>query len=284
MPPLGIVDSLIFDLGMHKGEDTDFYLAKGFNVIAVEANPDLCDEVARRLSFDIESGRLTIVNAAITEKPGPIRFYQNPNTVWGTTSSAWTERNTKLGSPAERVITVDGIAAGELITTYGVPYFMKIDIEGADLLALEALRDTPVRPTLVSIESDKCSWEGVLHEFDLLEQLGYHQFKVVSQAQVSTQVPPKPAQEGRYADWVFEFGSSGLFGEEIPGPWLTREQALHWYELAFMRYRFFGDEGLYGPCSESPEVGDAMRGEFGDESWFDTHARADRLSQNAHSA
>ena len=32
---------LIYDVGMHKGEDTEFYLRKGFRVIAIEADPDL---------------------------------------------------------------------------------------------------------------------------------------------------------------------------------------------------------------------------------------------------
>jgi len=32
---------LIFDIGSHKGEDTDFYLKKAFKVVAFEANPKL---------------------------------------------------------------------------------------------------------------------------------------------------------------------------------------------------------------------------------------------------
>lgn len=33
---------LIFDIGMHNGDDSDYYLKKGFRVIAIEANPTLC--------------------------------------------------------------------------------------------------------------------------------------------------------------------------------------------------------------------------------------------------
>ena len=29
-------DDLIYDVGMHKGEDTEFYLSKGFRVIALK--------------------------------------------------------------------------------------------------------------------------------------------------------------------------------------------------------------------------------------------------------
>ena len=34
---------LIIDVGMHNGDDTAFYLAKGFEVVAVEANAALVE-------------------------------------------------------------------------------------------------------------------------------------------------------------------------------------------------------------------------------------------------
>ena len=34
---------LIYDIGQHTGEDTAFYLGKGFRVVAVEANPTLAE-------------------------------------------------------------------------------------------------------------------------------------------------------------------------------------------------------------------------------------------------
>ena len=36
---LGMSVQTIFDLGFHEGGDTDFYLRKGFRVVAVEAYP-----------------------------------------------------------------------------------------------------------------------------------------------------------------------------------------------------------------------------------------------------
>jgi hypothetical protein len=40
---------LIYDVGLHLGEDSEFYLKKGFNVVAVEANPVNAAEAANRL-------------------------------------------------------------------------------------------------------------------------------------------------------------------------------------------------------------------------------------------
>ena len=39
-----MVNNLIFDIGMHTGEDTRFYLNIGYDVIAIEANPFLVEE------------------------------------------------------------------------------------------------------------------------------------------------------------------------------------------------------------------------------------------------
>ena len=39
---------LVYDVGLHKGEDTEYYLKKGFRVIAIEANPQLISECKAR--------------------------------------------------------------------------------------------------------------------------------------------------------------------------------------------------------------------------------------------
>ena len=56
---------LIYDVGMHKGEDTDFYLRKGFRVVAFEADPDLTGYCRKRFKEFLDSGQLKIVEGAI---------------------------------------------------------------------------------------------------------------------------------------------------------------------------------------------------------------------------
>jgi len=70
------MSDLIYDIGMHEGEDSKFYLAKGFRVVAVEADPLLCEQAADRLGQFIQSGQLTIVNRAIAPTRGPIILYR----------------------------------------------------------------------------------------------------------------------------------------------------------------------------------------------------------------
>lgn len=44
---------LIYDVGGHLGEDTDFYLKKGFKVVAIEANPGLAERLSERFRSNL---------------------------------------------------------------------------------------------------------------------------------------------------------------------------------------------------------------------------------------
>jgi FkbM family methyltransferase len=177
---------LVFDVGLHKGEDSELYLKKGFKVVAVEADPGLCAAAEIRLRQYIASGQLTIVNAAVAEKAGPLRFFKNEQiSVWGTTSPRWADRNERLGKRSS-VMTVEGVEFGQLLKEFGCPYYLKVDIEGSDLLCLHALTEIDTKPVHVSIESNKVSWRELLHEFELLTSLGYSKFKVVDQTKVKS--------------------------------------------------------------------------------------------------
>jgi hypothetical protein len=48
---------LIYDVGFHVGEDTEFYLKKGYRVLAVEANPELCARGQMRFADAIRDHR-----------------------------------------------------------------------------------------------------------------------------------------------------------------------------------------------------------------------------------
>jgi predicted RNA methylase len=54
-------NDLIIDLGMNNGDDAEYYLKKNFRVVAVEANPALCDLAAKRLAEAVTNGRLMIL-------------------------------------------------------------------------------------------------------------------------------------------------------------------------------------------------------------------------------
>jgi FkbM family methyltransferase len=263
---------LIYDFGMHDGRDTAFYLAKGFRVIAVEAAPDLCEQARKRFAEQVKTGALTVVNRAVVDSPGPITFYTNPHTVWGTVHRSWADRNASLGSPSSGQITIDGILARDLLAEHGIPYYMKVDLEGSDRLCLEALLDFGDRPKYISIESDKLSFSSIEREFDLLEQLGYSRFKVVPQHKVDKQKPPQPPLEGSWVQYKFHGGESGLFGEEAPGRWLSRRRAVALYRMIFVKYRIAGDYVQGGASLSVKALGRGLSTVIGPAGWYDTHA------------
>src|ERR1700675_2489298 len=94
---------LIYDVGMHRGEDTDFYLKRGHRVVGVEANPDLVTDLRARFRAEIGSGQLQIIDKAINSQAGVARFAVNQmNSVWGTLRDEFVLRNeTILGAPSK---------------------------------------------------------------------------------------------------------------------------------------------------------------------------------------
>ena len=260
---------LIFDVGLHKGEDSEFYLKKGFRVVAVEALPALAQTAAERLHEYLDSGQLIILNVAIAENDGPLTFFENPGvSVWGTAYRHWAQRNERLGQRSVET-TVQGMNFANILKQYGIPYYLKIDIEGADILCLEALKGFEPKPKHVSIESTKTSFKLLQEEFTLLRSLGYSRFKVVPQHTVNHQFCPFPAREGRYVDHHFEIGASGLFGEEAPGKWMNELEAIKIYRSIFFRYKLFGDDGLVRRSELAQRY---LRRLVESVGWYDTHA------------
>lgn len=258
----------IFDVGAHQGEDTDFYLKKGFNVVAFEANPVLAQQLRERFSSYLSTGRLTLIEGAVADHDGEVEFYVNELSVWGTAHKNWAERNQKMGKPSTS-ISVRAVSFTRLIEEYGIPYYLKIDIEGSDMLCVQALAQVPARPSFISIESSKTSWKELLLEFAMFERLGYQRFKVINQSRVTDQVEPNPPREGNFTDHTFPPHSSGLFGNELPGPWLTKRQALARYALIFVQYRLFGDNTIGKRIARRMPAFLRRRLIPG---WFDTHA------------
>src|ERR1017187_2249171 len=96
---------LVFDVGMHNGDDTAYYLASGYEVVAVEANPNLCEAAGLRFATEIADGRLTVRNVGIAEAAGELDFWVSENSDW---SSFHREHATRAetGASSIRVPTI----------------------------------------------------------------------------------------------------------------------------------------------------------------------------------
>lgn len=241
---------LIFDIGMNNGDDTAYYLHRGFNVVAVEADPDLAAAGRNRFAADIADGRLTLVNKAIASQSGEADFWICDEVrIWNSFDKSSASRN---GLPCH-AIKVQTVPLRDLLVEYGVPYYLKVDIEGHDHIAVA---DIPPQdaPQFVSIEINS------VDDFYLLRSKGYKRFKCIQQGcfipvlsprlsfksamslaitrvkstalanrlrAAYKAVRPPVAAAPQLGTWAFDPGSSGPFGEETAGEWFSFEEVLH---------------------------------------------------------
>lgn len=231
----------IFDIGMHEGWDSEFYLRKGFRVVAVEANPQFLPAVRQRLELFLTSGQFAIVNKVIARAPGcAVPFYVRPDkNGW---SSIYRDVAERDGLSSE-VMEIGSVTIAELYAEHGVPHFIKCDIEGADEIVAEQLAVEPRKPAYASFEVDGEDDRII----GILADAGYDRFQLVNQGYLPRYRPPNPAREGSYVDQKFDGRMSGLFGAELePAYWAdvdaTRRRLRRWRALhdgktaSFIRY------------------------------------------------
>lgn len=244
---------LIFDLGMHHGHDSEYYLKKGFRVVAVEANPLLARKSSERLADWIRAGRLIVCDFGIADDFGLLDFYVNKQKDdWSSFVPAYGSRGGEYD--VEKVWCVP---LAKLMEQYGTPYYLKVDIEGHDDIAIAALEKSGQRPRYVSTEM-------TVDKFPLrMSNMGYRSFKLVSQVWHRHVAPLQPPLEGEFTDMPNTGYMTGPFGEETYGEWLDLEGFRS--ELALLRQRRLGE------MLQHTKFGVPL--DILEKSWWDWHAR-----------
>jgi FkbM family methyltransferase len=268
---------LIYDVGMNLGQDTDFYLKKGFRVISFEADPDNVKHCRSRFADAVKSGQLIIVEGAIVESASAqktVRFYRNEDhPLWGSTCEDWAYRNEVMGTRNE-IIEVKAIDFAECLEKYGIPFYLKADIVGSETICLRALLGFENKPDYLSIRSEKVIFRKLEEEFDLFEKLGYNVFKAVQQDYNKLEIPIV-SEDNQETIYRFEEGSSGAFGEATEGDWKNRVQTIKDYRRIFTLYWLFGDYSYLIQTEKGKNFINRMESVVRRPlpGWYDTHAR-----------
>jgi FkbM family methyltransferase len=248
--------NLVFDVGMHTGEDTARFLAQGFEVVAVEANPDLVVSAQERFADEIKARRLTIVNVAVAEERGTASFGIADETIWSSLDPRFIERNQNLANSTYRYVEVQTVPFADLLLEHGVPFYLKVDIEGYDMVCVRALRSCEARPQFVSIESNvtvtTADPDAVFDELAELWTLGYRRFRYVNQVGGVGPVP-------RSGEWA--------------GPrWHSSRSALAEAQWLRLHHNFAGFGGKWAQSAPSKGYQRIRRGLRMPRSWYDLHA------------
>jgi FkbM family methyltransferase len=137
---------LVFDLGAHAGNRTRAFAAMGCRIVAVEPQPDFARLL--HLLFD-RSPQVQVLEAAVGSEPGRAPLFISERTPTVTTIAApWHEARARepdfRGVRWDRRIDVQTTTLDLLIERFGMPVFVKIDVEGSEPAVLAGL-NRPVR-------------------------------------------------------------------------------------------------------------------------------------------
>jgi FkbM family methyltransferase len=247
---------VIYDVGLFNGDDTAYYLFQGYKVVAIDANPLMIEKARTRFAKELGEKRLTLVNAGISAASGTADFWISDLAEWSSFDRSIASRS----GVKHRSVPVPVVPFAQVLEEHGVPRYLKIDIEGNDRLCVEALIEMQLPgmqfPAYISVESECVGDSEILAPerslamLELLQNAGYRRFKLVSQYDFSAvrssaserflmrvvnslsrgklRVPGLAGIAGGFSDsariaalgFKFSPGSSGPWGEDIPGDWM----------------------------------------------------------------
>lgn len=125
--------ALCFDVGANIGDKSEALIAAGLRVVAFEPNPLIVDELRARFQRERQ---WTLVPAAIGAAPSLLALHtfreHGLSSLAAGGAQDWQGHST--GTFHVAVLTLD-----QAIQTFGVPYFLKLDVEGWEGAALAGL-------------------------------------------------------------------------------------------------------------------------------------------------
>lgn len=138
----------VFDIGANKGNKVKAFLEMGFKVIALEPEKKSIETLKWRFGNNKD---VTIVERGVSDSIGEVPVYiTESRSGLNTLSEKWVnsigdENENRWHSKQQYKVsyTIKTTTLDEIIKSYGVPYFIKIDVEGFELNVVKGLSTPP---------------------------------------------------------------------------------------------------------------------------------------------
>ena len=131
---------VVFDIGANVGNRTAVFRTLGASVIAVDPQPSCVARLRKRFGSD---PKVTVVPTALGEQEGEAELLVSNASTISSLSPEWVNAVRKSGRFSayrwNRSVTVPLTTLDRIIERYGVPVFVKIDVEGFELPVLKGL-------------------------------------------------------------------------------------------------------------------------------------------------
>lgn len=163
---------LVFDIGANVGKCSDVFKNVSDKVICFEANPDLVS----RLNTKFKNSNVVVDSRGISNKICKQTFYISPISAISTLSYDWMN-NSRFSTSTmwENKKEIDTTTLDSVIDQYGIPDYVKIDIEGHEYEALTAFTKL-LENTLFSFEWAEEQKVKIAEILIHLHKLGYNNF------------------------------------------------------------------------------------------------------------
>lgn len=162
---------LSFDIGANIGDTVETLLKKSDKVVAFEPNPDLVTRLSKRFK-----DKVIVDNRALSSSISTKVFsISNAHTI-STLSDDWIKKSRFSNNYNwNRKINVQTTTLDSIINEYGVPDFVKIDVEGHEYDVFNGL-SLLLPDTIFAFEWAEEEYDKLLMTHDRLSHLGYNNY------------------------------------------------------------------------------------------------------------